>query len=138
MNKIKLLTLVFLLVGTISAFSQISVTSYSTNAFGVSTSKNYELSGEFKSFFNKGIYDDMTFELSGMYNFKPGIYHRFSIGVGMCCGLGAGLISSVTIPVQLEITPLKDFKRLSVVFELAPEFSGDMGMRQLWGLRYTF
>lgn len=138
MKKLKFLVIAFFLTSSITTFSQLSLTSYSINAFGVSTNKNEELSGEIKAFFNRGMYENFLMELSGMYNFKPSKFYRFSIGVGMCGSFASSPVYSVTIPAQLEIFPLQEFKKLSLVFELAPEFTGDIGMRQLWGMRYSF
>lgn len=81
-------------------------------------------------------------EIDVFYNFKPGAYHRFSVGLGLNA-LPFGefdQIQALTIPAQIEIYPLQDFKKLSLLFELTPEFvvEGDINIRSLWGIRYTF
>ncbi|TRX71542.1 hypothetical protein [Carboxylicivirga sp. M1479] len=137
----KILFVAFLLTISVNCFSQISVTSYSIYSLGISTSQNKTISGELKTFANRSV-DDLLFEVDVFYNFKPSDFHRFSVGVGLNSELFAGSdpINAFTIPVQLEIYPLQDFKRFSVLFELTPQFiiEDDVNVRSLWGLRYTF
>ncbi|MFO7938441.1 MAG: hypothetical protein R6U66_01705 [Bacteroidales bacterium] len=123
------------------AFSQLSVTSYSIHAVGVNTSTTKQMTGELKVFANRD-YDDLVMELSLSYNFASSDYHRFSAGFGINAVpfAEAEPLNAFTFPVQLEVFPIQVFKRLSLVFEVAPEwvFEDPMRLRTLWGLRYSF
>lgn len=136
-----LITITFLLTLSVKSYSQMSVTSYSIYALGINTSQNKMISGELKTFANRTI-DDLLMEVDVFYNFKPKTYHRFSVGLGLNAGPFREFdhIYAFTIPAQIEIYPLQDFKKLSLLFELAPEIvvESDLNMRSLWGIRYTF
>jgi hypothetical protein len=123
------------------SYSQMGVTSYSIYALGINTSQNKMISGELKAFANRNI-DDLLMEVDVFYNFKPRNYHRFSIGLGFNAGpfRGKDHINAFTIPAAIEIYPLQDFKKISLLFELTPEFivDDDLNLRSLWGIRYTF
>jgi hypothetical protein len=124
-----------------ASYAQIGVTSYGTNALGINTSKEKLITGELKAYFSRDI-DLMAFELSGLYNFKKSDYHQFSAGIGFSVipFLGEAMVYSITIPVQLEVFPLQNFKHLSFIIEVAPEYQLDeiFGFQHLWGIRYTF
>lgn len=141
MKKIKLLTFLVCILFSLNSFSQMGITSYSLYAIGINTSQNNRISGELKTYTNR-LYDNIILELDGFYNFKPCKYHRFSVGVGVGAYPFAEFdpIHKIAFPVSLEIYPLQDFKRFSVLFELAPEYIVDdqMNLRSLWGIRYTF
>jgi hypothetical protein len=148
-----LLTVIVFAWASLSTYAQISVTSYSVYSLGINTSKEKKISGELKSFFNAPLYD-LSFEAAVMYNFKARAYHQFSVGAGIDCSPFEFSWNAVSMPCQLEVFPLKDFKRLSLVFELSPQwwFGGlneessayfddygeDFSIRYLWGIRYTF
>lgn len=141
MKNFKFLILIVLSTLSIDSFSQIGVTSYSIYSLGINTSQNKRISGEIKTFANRPI-GDILVEIDGFYNFKPRPFHRFSIG------LGVNVVPfkefdqfyALTIPVSIEIYPLQDFKKLSLLFELTPEILSEDGvnLRSLWGIRYTF
>jgi hypothetical protein len=141
MKRIKLLTLIVFMIFSFHSFSQIGVTSYSLYAIGINTSQNNRISGELKTYTNR-LYDNIVLELDGFYNFKPGKYHRFSVGVGVGAYPFAEFdpIHKISFPVALEFYPLQDFKRFSVLFEVAPEYvvEDNINLRGLWGIRYTF
>jgi hypothetical protein len=139
-----LLTVLLFALTSLSASAQIGITSYSIYSLGVNTSKDKPVSGELKGFFNNGLYD-LSFETSLMYNFKAQEHHRFSIGAGIhffpfTGGEDELEWNAVSIPCQLEVFPLKDFKQLSFVMELTPQwlFADEWNFRYLWGIRYTF
>ena len=138
---IRFLVITFLLALCTKSYSQMGVTSYSIYALGINTSKDKMISGELKTFANRNI-DDLLMEIDVFYNFKPRNYHRFSIGLGLNAGpfRGDDYIHALTIPAAIEIYPLQDFKKLSLLFELTPEFivEDDLNLRSLWGIRYTF
>lgn len=132
----------FLTVISLDCWSQIGVTSYSIYSLGINTGQNRPVSGELKIFANRSI-EEVLMEADLFYNFKPRPYHRFSVGAGLNTGpfRDYDFVNSVTIPVQLEIFPLQEFKRLSLMFELTPEFFiefEDVNLRSLWGIRYSF
>ena len=141
MKKMKFFILFILTFLSIESFSQIGVTSYSFYSIGVNTSTNKRISGEIKTFANRP-FEDISIEVDGFYNFKPRPYHRFSIGLGVNVApfLGYDQFYALTIPVSLEIYPLQNFKKLSLLFELTPEILAEDGvnLRNLWGVRYTF
>ncbi len=137
----KLFAISILISLSLNAFSQIGITGYSVYALGVNTSQAKKISVELKAFTNN-IIDNMLTEADIFYNFKEKPYHRFAVGVGVNAGLfrGFDLINSFTVPLDLEIFPIQDLKQFSVVIEVSPEFviDGDVGLTQLWGIRYTF
>ena len=141
MNNLKFLILIVLSTLSIDSFSQIGVTSYSIYALGINTSQQKRISGEIKAFANRPI-GDILIEIDGFYNFKPRPYHRFSIGLGVNVAPFKEFdqFYALTIPVSIEIYPLQDFKKLSLLFELAPEVLAEDGvnLRSLWGIRYSF
>ena len=126
---------------SIESFAQIGITSYSIYSIGVNTSQNKRISGEIKTFANRP-FEDISLEVDGFYNFKPRPYHRFSIGLGINVipFKGYDQFYALTIPVSIEIYPLQNFKKLSLLFELTPEILAEDGvnLRNLWGIRYTF
>ncbi len=140
-NLFVFISITFLLTLSAKSYSQMGVTSYSIYALGINTSQNKVISGELKTFANRGI-DDLLMEIDVFYNFKPRTYHRFSVGVGLNTGPFRKYdhIYALTIPAQVEIYPLQDFKKLSFLIELTPELfvEDDVNLRSLWGIRYTF
>ena len=130
-----------LLAVSVTTYSQIGITTYSTYALGINTSQNKMVNGELKTFANKAI-DDVLMEIDVFYNFTPKPYHRFSVGLGFNVGPFRNFdnVYSFTVPVQLEIYPLQEFKKVSILFELAPEILPEdpVNIRSLWGIRYTF
>ena len=141
MKNFKFLILFVLTTLSIESFAQIGVTSYYIYSLGINTSQNKRISGEIKTFANRP-FEDISVEVDGFYNFKPRPYHRFSIGLGVNVTpfLGYDQFYALTIPVSLEIYPLQNFKKLSLLFELTPEILAEDGvnLRNLWGIRYTF
>lgn len=141
--KIKHFLLPAILVMLLSApvFSQVSVTSYSIYALGVNSSHAKKASFELRAFANRD-FADVALEADVYYNFQQAEYHQFSLGAGLNTVpfSGGDVLNAITVPAQLEIWPLQDFKRLSLVFELAPEFvlENDVRLRTLWGFRYHF
>ncbi|GET23274.1 hypothetical protein [Prolixibacter denitrificans] len=146
MKRLLLLTslLVSLLAGG-SAYSQVGLTYYNTGIISVNlpvrTLNGKAIAGELKVFANRAIKDVST-ELDLFYRLKAREYHRFSVGVGFKTDLftDGGVGNTLVFPMELEVFPLQEFKRLSVVLELAPEyvFDDDVKLRSLIGLRYTF
>ena len=131
------LNLLFLMLAS-SGMSQVKITGYSIYAVGVSVPLNEKFSADLKTYLNRSI-EDVDFEITGFYNFKPGDFHQFHVGVG----LGLNPYSAdeyFSIPVVLEFYPLQSFKRFSCVFELAPEinFEDSVNLRYLWGISYSF
>ncbi len=142
MNKLtKIVAASIIALLSFDSYAQMGVTSYSIYSLGINTSQNKAISGELKTFTNR-TFENLLLEADIFYNFKPRPYHRFSIGIGFNIGPFRGFdhINALTIPAQLEIYPLQDFKKLSLLFELTPEFivESDVNLRSLWGVRYTF
>ena len=137
MNFKKILFLTIFSLFAFKSYAQISVTSYSTQAIGLNTSKAKSFSGELKTFTNRE-FDDLWFEFAGFYNFKPKEYHQFSVGLAYRVAFQEDY--AFTIPVQLAIYPIQDKKQFSIIFELASifEIEGSTSLRSLWGIRYTF
>jgi len=81
-------------------------------------------------------------EFDAFLNFMPRDYHRFSIGLGVngFPFIGYDHIYALTIPVQLEVYPLQNFKRISILYELSAMYivEDDIRLRNLFGIRYSF
>ena len=141
MKTFRIFALIIFATISVASYSQIGVTSYSIYALGINTSQSKKVSGELKIFANRD-FDNLLMEIDGFYNFKPGKYHRFSIGLGINIEpfKGGDFIHAFTVPSLIEIFPLQDFKKISLIFELAPEFviEDNARLRSLWGIRYTF
>jgi hypothetical protein len=124
-----------------SAFSQVGIAAYFADVIGINTSKEKMISGELKARLNSSLYDT-AFELSGMYNFKAGNYHRFSVGLGVVFSpfQDKDPYNAISMPLQLEVFPMQNFKHLSFVMEVAPLWTADSeaAFRYLLGIRYTF
>ena len=135
-----LIAITFLLILSVNSYSQMGVTCYSI-CLGINTSQNKLISGELKTFVNRPI-DDILMEIDVFFNFKPKTYHKFSVGLGLNAGPFREFdhIYAFTIPAQIEIYPLQDFKKISLLFELTPEIvvESNLNIRSLWGIRYTF
>lgn len=141
MKNLKFLFLFLLSVLSLNAFSQMGVTSYSIYALGINTSQNKRISGEIKTFANRS-FRDILLEADVFYNFKPKPYHRFSLGIGVNITPFQDFdrLNAFTIPLAIELYPLQNFKKFSLLFELTPEIliEHDPNLRSLWGIRYTF
>ena len=125
-----------------NVFSQVGVTAYFGNIVEVNTGKQKMISGGLKVALNNTLFDT-SFELSGMYNFKATAYHRFSMGVGVMLApfQDGNSYCGISVPLQLEVFPLQNFKRLSFVTEFAPQWTAaysEAAFRYLAGIRYTF
>jgi len=141
MNLKKLSVIVFFIALCFNSYSQTGVTSYSIYSLGVNTSITKNISGELKVFANRPS-ENLLLEADVFYNFEPNTYHKFSVGLGLNVGpfFGFDHINAFTIPAQLEIYPLQDFKKISLIFELTLEFIIEdvPRLRNLLGIRYTF
>ena len=141
MKKLNLAFLIIMLFVSMKVQSQIGITGYSIYALGINTNQSNRISGEFKMFANRS-YEDILLELDCFYNFKAREYHRFSVGLGLNLGpfMQSDNVYALTVPTAIEIFPLKDLKKVSLLFELAPEIlsDGDLNIRFLWGIRYSF
>ena len=141
MKNFKPIFIIILFSLGFKSYSQIAVTGYSNYALGINTSKNKAVSFEIKIFTNNYL-EDMPVEGTVFYNFKTKEYHRFSIGFGINLSpfSSPDQMNSFVIPVVLEIFPIKDFKKIAIIFELAPELriEDDVIIRSLFGIRYTF
>lgn len=134
-------TIILLLLISASGYAQVSVTSYSIYAFSASVPVSKKFDTELKIFTNKGMIENTSFELNGMYKFKSREFHQFSSGLGFGVTPSSGESAFFSIPVAFEFWPIQTFKRLSILFEAAPEiyFNDDnVNLRHLWGIRYTF
>lgn len=117
------------------------MTGYTNYVLGINTNKHKTISFEAKVFANNYV-DELPMEFNAFYNFKTREYHRFSVGFGINVSPFRGFdeINSIVFPASLEIFPIKDFKRIAVVFELTPEIriEDDILLRSLIGIRYSF
>ena len=141
MKKIKYFFLTLLSSLSIVGYSQISVTGYTYSVLGINTNKYKTLSFEAKVFANNYV-DELPMEFNAFYNFKTREYHRFSAGFGINVSPFRGFdeINSIVFPTSLEIFPIKEFKKIAIVFELTPEIriENDIVLRSLIGIRYGF
>lgn len=144
MNKtLKFLPFFLMALLSISfAKAQVGIATYSSEAFGLNTSSKRLLSADIKVFANSE-YEYIKVDLSCLYNFKQHTYHRFSAGAGLSFQpfRENDSFRAFVFPLILEIKPLQDFQRLSLLVELAPTFGFDTSsesyLRHLWGIRYT-
>jgi hypothetical protein len=117
------------------------VTGYTNYVVGINTNKDKPISFEAK-FFTYNYIEDLPMEFNAFYNFKAKEYHRISIGLGINLSPFRSIdqMNSIVIPTSLEIFPMKDFKRIAIVFELTPEIriEDDVVIRSLIGIRYSF
>jgi hypothetical protein len=141
MKQINYLFLIFLFSLSLECYSQISVSGYTNYVVGINTNKEKRISFEAKVFANNYI-EDLPVEFNAFYNFKTKEYHRISIGLGVNLSPFNSIdqMNSIVIPTSLEIFPMKDFKRIAIVFELTPEIriEDEVVLRSLLGIRYTF
>lgn len=130
-----------LMFTSLTSQAQVHITSYSVYALGVGTNKMKPVSGELKIFAN-GLVENVQTEVNLFYNFKSGVYHKFSVGAGInfVPFKSYDQVRSFTLPLALEVFPLQEFKSLSLMVEVAPEImvESNMRLRHLWGIRYTF
>jgi len=125
------------------AYSQVGITHYYPDVISVSyspfTINQSAIGGEIKTFANREM-RDIQLELDAFYHFTPREYHKFSVGVGFRTDYftDGGDGNVVTFPVVLEVSPLKEFKKLSLNFELAPELylEDRFTLRSLIGIKY--
>jgi len=127
------------------AYSQFSTSYYYPNVvsfdMGFSSAENGQFATGLKLFTNREL-KYISAELDVMYRFKAGDYHRFAMGLGFKTDpfTEAGVGNTLLLPMQLEVFPFSATKKVSFMFELAPEylFSEIIRIRSLFGLRYTF
>lgn len=85
---------------------------------------------------------DTRFEAAGLYQLQNETYHSISAGIAIALSPFAEAANiGVTIPVQLEIFPIPDFKRIALFIEAGPEFlldQDEVDLRHTWGFRYYF
>lgn len=141
MKKIKYSFLIILFSLGFKGHSQISVTGYTNYVVGINTNKDKPISFEAKVFAYNYL-NELPMEFNALYNFKAKEYHRFSVGLGINVSPFSGFdkINAIVIPASLEVFPIKEFKRIALVFELTPEIriDDDIVLRSLLGIRYTF
>lgn len=141
MKKIKYIFFIILFSLSFESYSQIGVTGYTNYVIGINTSKSKAISFEMKVFANNYV-EDLPMEFNAFYNFKAREYHRISIGLGINLSpfISPDQVNSIVIPTSLEVFPIKDFKRIAIVFELTPEIriEDSVYLRSLLGIRYTF
>ena len=141
-NNTKIFVAFLVLLLTSSAlYSQLGVTSYSIYSVGVNSSADRIVSGELKLFTNSSLkYSEVEFDL--FFNLSSRDYHRFSLGVGLNTLPFQGYepLNTIVLPVQLEVFPIQDFRKISMIVELSPEMTFDKTfyVRHLWGIRYSF
>jgi hypothetical protein len=130
-----LLFLSFLFLFSKNGFSQFGISSYNFSVVAVGFNYEKPVSGELKVFANRHL-DEIVLELDAFYNFKPRTWHRFSVGFGINAQEFEPL--QLVFPLQLEIYPIQNLKRLSMLMELTPgyEFGFEPTVRYLWGFRY--
>jgi hypothetical protein len=141
MRNFKYIFFILFLSLSFEGYSQMGVTGFSNYAVGINTTKDRPINFEAKVFTYNYV-EDLPIEFNVFYNFKTKEYHRISIGLGINLSPFSSIdqINSIVIPTSLEIFPMKDFKRIAIVFELTPEIriEDEVVLRSLLGIRYTF
>lgn len=130
---------------TQNVYSQKGISYYSSNVVGFNMSifkiSENQVSGELKIFANRDLQNIST-EIDLLYQFKQKEYHRFAMGIGLKMdpftegGDGAAIVT----PLSLEFFPFQNFKKVSFLFELTPEFfiEDRTYLRSLVGIKYSF
>ncbi len=137
-QKIRILVLLglFSLI-SVKGFSQFSLSYYSSalSKIGVGYNFNQKLWAEFRLPVNLYL-DNETPEVVVCYNIVKKARHNIYVGVGGFAGYSDGFF----VPVGLQFTPIKTFKRLSLHIELEPTAYIESGIviQGAWGFRYTF
>nr|WP_315176453.1 hypothetical protein [uncultured Flavobacterium sp.] len=139
MQKIRLTIVVAILLFSFTTSAQVAVSGFTDLAFGFNTNKEKKVSFEMKVFANNYL-DVLPFEASVFYNFPTKEYHRFSLGLGLNFSPFISEVNAIVVPAALEIFPIKEFKKIAVVFEVAPMIlnGDDTAVRGLIGIRYSF
>jgi len=137
-QKIRILVLLGLFSFiSVKGFSQVSLSYYSSSLskIGLGYNFNKRLWGEFRLYSDTHL-DNVTTELVVCYNIVKKARHNIYVGIGG----GAGFFEGVVIPVGLQFTPIKTFKRFSMQIEFEPtlDFESDIIFQSSWGFRYTF
>ncbi len=124
--------------------AQLSITGYSTFAIGAETKLYKKVNGEFRIFTNN-ILDESNMEVQFYYGFNPKRYHQIRLGAGINGNIFYGEVNTLQIPLQLQIFPIQDNKKLALLIEFAPQWliydplnPETLILRHLWGIKYTF
>lgn len=127
-------------------YSQVASSYYLFDAIGVEVPifkiQESQIGAELKIFTNRRVEDTST-ELDLYYHFKAREYHQFSAGIGFKSEFftDSGQGNTLLFPIRLEFFPIPNFKKASILFELAPAFLFQYErseLRSLIGIRYTF
>lgn len=136
----KKIFLILLLLISSSIFSQLKVTGYFNAEIGVS----YQFSNKFQTELrvNDNINQEFNAEFSLLYKFIDKEDYNLNIGFGISTFLFKEFdkIESLFVPLQLEITPLKEYRNIAFVIESAfhKVIENEYGVRNSIGIRYIF
>lgn len=131
------------LLSSISAFSQFKITGYFNSEVGL----NYQLSNkiQIELRINDNIGTEFNSELSLLYKIVSKEDYSLNLGIGASTfpfhSKKIDFLESFYIPLQIEITPIKNFRNFGFVLESAYHFSetsNKSGIRNSVGLRYIF
>ncbi|MBN2639733.1 MAG: hypothetical protein JXR65_11685 [Bacteroidales bacterium] len=134
--RITVLLGLFIIIG-LKGFSQVSVSYYSspTSKIGVGYNFNDKVWGELRIYSNTYI-EDITPEAVLCYNFINKERHNVYVGIGGVVNYFNGII----VPVGVQFTPIKTFKRFSLHLELETiidiQRDANFILQSSWGIRY--
>ena len=138
-RQIKVLVLIALLgISSVTAFSQLSISYYSSNFSKIGLAYNFSnrLWTELRLYSNTEILD-LTPELVLCYNIVNKEQHNIYLGFGG----NVNYLSGLVMPVGVQFTPFEKLERFSLHIELQPSL--DFGYESIlvlssWGVRYKF
>jgi hypothetical protein len=138
-HQTKVLIIVALLgISSVTAFSQLSVSYYSSNLskIGLAYNLSNRVWTELRLYSNTEIYD-LTPELVLCYNIVNKEQHNIYVGFGGNVNYFTGFV----LPVGVQFTPFEKLERFSLHIELQPAL--DFGYESIiiqssWGIRYKF
>ena len=136
--KKRILLIIFLFISA-NSFSQISFSGYTENFIGV----NYKFLKRANIDFKVKTQlqgSDIESEFSFYYKINKRERINISLGVGVNFQpfLSYDLINGFLFPINFEYFPIKENKILSIIIEPAITYDGEIGTRNLFGIRLNF
>ena len=138
-RRFKILVLAgFLFLLSLQAFSQLSVSFYNSSTIskiGMAYNFGDRFWSELRVYSNTFL-EDLTPELVVCFNVVNKESHNVYVGIGATENLYSGIL----MPLGVQISPLPEFRRLSLHMELQPmlDFNTDFIIQSSFGIRFKF
>ncbi len=134
--------MIFIVFLFLDLHAQIMFSNYEKLGFGIGTALSTKPIDLHLRLGTNNRLVDTRIELAGFYHINESDYHIISLGLAIGLSpFGDFTQPSLVIPVELQVFPLKDFKRLAFAFEAGPEYLFDddaVNLRHIWAIRYYF